>query len=64
MKLKDIGDLSRFFSFIDKQEGSVKLVTEQGDCMDLRCKLSQFVIMEKFANDNLFREGNIVFNVN
>ena len=61
MKLKDIRDLDRFFSLIDKYEGSVKLVTEQGDCMNLRSKLSQFVIVEKLANDNTVQEGNIIF---
>lgn len=61
MKLKDIRDLERFFSLIDKYEGSVKLVTEQGDCMNLRSKLSQFVIIEKLANDNTVQEGKIIF---
>ena len=61
MKLKDVRDMDKFFSLIDKYEGSVKLVTESGDCMNLRSKLSQFVIMEKIATDNDVQEGSIVF---
>lgn len=61
MKLKDVRDMDKFFSLIDKYEGSVKLVTERGDCMNLRSKLLQFVIMEKIATDNDVQEGSIVF---
>lgn len=61
MKLKDVRDMDKFFSLIDKYEGSAKLVTERGDCMNLRSKLSQFVIMEKIATDNDVQEGSIVF---
>lgn len=64
MKLKDIRDIDKFFSLIDKYEGSVKLVTERGDCMNLRCKLSQFVIMEKIVTDNVMQEGSIIFKNN
>lgn len=61
MKLKDVRDLNRFFSLVDKYEGSVKLVTEQGDCMNLRSKLSQFVLLERIAHDHSVQEGNIIF---
>lgn len=61
MKLKDVRDINKFFSLVDKYEGSVKLVTEQGDCMNLRSKLSQVVVIEKIANDNTVQEGQIIF---
>ena len=64
MKLKDIRDIDKFFSLIDKYEGSVKLVTERGDCMNLRCKHSQFVIMEKIVTDDVVQEGSIIFKNN
>ena len=62
MRLKDVKDINKFFSLIDKHDGCVELVTEQGDYMKLGCKLSQFVIMEKMAKDDDFCEGKIIFN--
>lgn len=61
MKVKDIRNINSFFSIIDKYEGKVKLVTDQGDCMNLSCILSQCVAMVKIINDNTVQEGKIIF---
>lgn len=64
MKIKDIRDINCFLSKIDKYEGKVKLVTEQGDCMNLSGILARYVAMVKIINDNTIREGKIIFENN
>ena len=43
MKIQNIKDSEAFFKVIDSCEGKVELVTGEGDRLNLRSKLSQFV---------------------
>jgi len=43
MKITNIKDTEKFFSVIDSCKGRVELVTGEGDRLNLKSKLSQFV---------------------
>jgi hypothetical protein len=43
MKIKNIKDIDGFFKVIDTCEGRVELITGEGDRLNLKSKLSQFV---------------------
>lgn len=49
MKLKviNITDIDNFFGIIDRCEGSVELVTDNGDIYNLKTKLGQFASLTK-----------------
>lgn len=54
MKIKNITNIERFFEVVDKCEGKVELVTSEGDCLNLKSKLSQYVSLA-----NIFSDGEI-----
>ena len=54
MKVQNITDIDKFFQTIDSCKGKVELVTGEGDRLNLKSKLSQYVSMA-----NLFSDGTI-----
>lgn len=60
MKVTDIGNVNQFFNLVDKCEGKVELVTEQGDRLNLGSKISQFVATVKIVTDTNIRQGDII----
>ena len=52
MKVQNITDIEGFFKAIDGCKGKVELVTGEGDRLNLKSKLSQYVSMqmERFRN--------------
>ena len=54
MKLNGIKDFDKFFEAVDKCKGKVELVTGEGDRLNLKSKLSQYVSMA-----NIFSNGEI-----
>lgn len=51
MKLTNTANIDKFFEVVDKCEGRVEMLTENGDCLDLRSKLCQFVTLVKMLTD-------------
>ena len=51
MKVSNIKDIDKFFEVVDSCNGKVELVTGEGDRLNLKSKLSQYVSL---AN-NFFR---------
>ena len=45
MKVQNITDVEGFFKVVDSCEGKVELVTGEGDRLNLKSKLSQYVSM-------------------
>ena len=45
MKVQNIKDIEKFFKVIDECKGKVELVTGEGDRLNLKSKLSQYVSM-------------------
>lgn len=54
MKVQNIKNIDRFFEVVDKCKGRVELVTGEGDRLNLKSKLSQYVSMA-----NIFGNGEI-----
>ncbi len=54
MKVQNIRDIDKFFKVIDDCKGRVELVTGEGDRLNLKSKLSQYVSMA-----NIFSNGEI-----
>ena len=61
MKVQNIKDINAFFKMIDTCEGTVELVTGEGDRLNLKSKLSQYVSLANiFAKDSEIPEMEIV----
>lgn len=54
MKVQNITDIEAFFKVVDACTGKVELVTGEGDRLNLKSKLSQYVSMA-----NIFSNGEI-----
>lgn len=54
MKIEHITDVNRFFEVVDSCKGKVELVTSEGDRLNLKSKLSQYVSLA-----NIFSSGDI-----
>jgi len=54
MKVQNITNIEKFFQVVDSCEGKVELVTGEGDRLNLKSKLSQYVSMA-----NIFSNGEI-----
>ena len=54
MKVQNIKDIEKFFKVVDSCAGKVELVTGEGDRLNLKSKLSQYVSMA-----NIFSNGEI-----
>ena len=47
IRVMNITDIDKFFRVIDRCEGKVELITENGDIYNLNSKLSQFASLAK-----------------
>ena len=56
MKVSNIKDVEKFFEVVDSCEGKVELVTGEGDRLNLKSKLSQYVSMAKLFSDGTISE--------
>ena len=50
MKVSNIKDVEKFFQVVDSCEGRVELVTGEGDRLNLKSKLSQYVSLANIRN--------------
>ncbi len=54
MKLTNINNIDKFFEVINSCKGKVELVSEEGDRLNLKSKLSQYVSLAKiFSNGDI-----------
>ncbi|NLY43598.1 MAG: polya polymerase [Clostridiaceae bacterium] len=54
MKIKNITDVNKFFEVLDQCKGKVELITSEGDRLNLKSKLSQYIALSK-----MFAEAKI-----
>ena len=54
MKVEHISDINKFFDVVEQCKGRVELVTGEGDRLNLKSKLCQYVSMA-----NIFSNGEI-----
>lgn len=60
MKVQNITNVERFFEVIDSCKGTVELVTGEGDRLNLKSKLCQYVSMAKIFSDGTISELEII----
>jgi len=60
MKVQNITDIDKFFKVVDTCSGKVELVTGEGDRLNLKSKLSQYVSMANIFSDGVIKELEIV----
>mgnify|MGYP007069964090 CR=1 FL=1 len=60
MKVQNITDIDKFFKVVDSCKGKVELVTGEGDRLNLKSKLSQYVSMANIFSDGVIKELEIV----
>ena len=56
MKVQNITNIDKFFEVVDSCKGKVELVTGEGDRLNLKSKLSQYVSMAKLFSDGTISE--------
>lgn len=60
MKINNITDIDKFFSVIESCNGKVELLTDEGDRLNLKSKLCQYVSLAKIFSDGKINEIEIV----
>ncbi len=60
MKVENIRDIKKFFEVVDSCKGKVELVTDEGDRLNLKSKLSQYVSLANCFSDGQVKELDIV----
>ena len=60
MKVQNITNIERFFEVVDSCKGKVELVTGEGDRLNLKSKLCQYVSMAKIFSDGTITELEVI----
>ena len=60
MKITNISDVEKFFKVVDSCAGKVELVTGEGDRLNLKSKLCQYISMAKIFSDGTISELEII----
>ena len=60
MKVQNIRDIDKFFKVVDSCSGKVELVTGEGDRLNLKSKLSQYVSLANIFSDGTIEELEII----
>lgn len=60
MKIYNIKDTEGFFEVLDKCKGVVELITSEGDRLNLKSKLSQYVALSKIFTDAQIEDIEII----
>lgn len=60
MKIQHIKDIDGFFKVIDQCKGKVELLTGEGDRLNLKSKLCQYVSLANIFSDGTIEELEIV----
>lgn len=60
MRLHNITDIEGFFKVIDSCKGTVELISNEGDRINLKSKLSQYFSLAKLFSDGEVNELQII----
>lgn len=60
MKIKNIKNVEGFFKTVEKCKGHVELVTKEGDRLNLKSKLSQYVSLTGIFSDSRIDEVELL----
>lgn len=62
MKIKNIKDVKRFLEVVLRCKGQVELVTKEGDILNLKSKLCQYIALSNMFTEAKIDDINIVVN--
>ncbi|MDE7333026.1 MAG: polya polymerase [Lachnospiraceae bacterium] len=54
MKIYNVNDVEKFLDTIKQCKGSVELVSQQGDRLNLKSELTKYLAITKLFNDDTF----------
>lgn len=60
MKIQNITDVDKFFQVIDQCKGIVELISPEGDRINLKSKLSQYLSMATVFSNGYIKELDLV----
>lgn len=60
MKVQNITDIDKFFAKIDECEGTVELLTSEGDRLNLKSQLCKYIALAKIFSDGSIKEIEII----
>lgn len=60
MKIQNIENVDKFFKVVDSCKGKVELVTGEGDRLNLKSKLSQYVSLANIFSDGTIEELEVI----
>lgn len=60
MKLQNIDNVEKFFSVIDECRGRVELVSPEGDRINLKSKLTQYLSLANIFSNGYIKELDLV----
>ncbi len=60
MKIQNIRDVDAFFKIIDECQGPVELISAEGDRINLKSKLSQYLSMATIFSNGFIQELDLV----
>lgn len=60
LKIQNITDVNKFFEVIDSCEGKVELVSSEGDRLNLKSKLTQYVELARIFSGDYIKELELV----
>lgn len=60
MKIQNINDIDKFFHVIDQCHGIVELISPEGDRINLKSKLSQYLSMAGIFSNGYINELELV----
>lgn len=60
MKVKNVKDVDKLFKVIDACKGRVELVTNEGDRLNLKSKLTQYVALANVFADKTIGEMELI----
>ncbi|WHH60276.1 polya polymerase [Petroclostridium sp. X23] len=60
MKIKNISNVNQFFDVLEHCKGKVELVTSEGDRLNLKSKLCQYIMLTKMFSEAKIDEIEII----
>ena len=60
MKVQNITDVEKFFNVVDECKGTVELVSPEGDRINLKSKLAQYLSMATIFSNGYIKELELV----
>ena len=60
MKVTNITNVDKFFEVVDKCEGKIELITDNGDRLNLKSKFNQYAAMIKMLAHGKIKQMEIV----